>query len=210
MQQMKSRCSGARPGARDAPAPAPTRAAATRRWHRAAPARAAQQQAAQQLAPLPTEYPQAVRQAQAAMKAALADGVKLLEVGGPDRGWRGQGRGGVRGGCPWCPLAHSAALCPPSPPTYPVPPSCRQVELPTLSLTASQGDGEGQNEMNASMELMRKALVAFQDRAPSIRVFFPDQMELAVARSGQTSDPSAGRKALDAQFEGARSGPADG
>ncbi|KIY93042.1 hypothetical protein MNEG_14921 [Monoraphidium neglectum] len=73
--------------------------------------------------------------------------------------------------------------------------------MPVLSLSASQGDGEGQNEMNASMDLLRKTLVAFQDKADNIRVFFPDQMELAVARSGQTSDPNAGRAALDPKFE---------
>ncbi|KAI8474885.1 MAG: hypothetical protein J3K34DRAFT_406110 [Monoraphidium minutum] len=42
------------------------------------------------------------------------------------------------------------------------------------------------------MDLLRKTLVGFQDRAAVTRVFFPDQMELAVARSGQTMDPSAG------------------
>ena len=95
-------------------------------------AAAAQPQAQQQqLAPLPTDYVQAVRQAQAALKAAIADGVPLIEV-----------------------------------------------EFPTLSLTAAQGDGEGQNEMNASMDYLRKTLVAFQDRADRVRVFFPDQMEL--------------------------------
>lgn len=53
-----------------------------------------------------------------------------------------------------------------------------QVEFPALSLTSAQGDGEGQNEMNASMDYLRKTLVAFQDQASSIRVFFPDQQEL--------------------------------
>jgi hypothetical protein len=151
--------------------------------------------------------------------------------------------------------ARPLPLTPPRPPRRRRPPS-PQVEFPTISLTASQGDGEGQNEMNASLDLMRKTLVGFQDQAragasaadaqaaaaarahragpglcgssprlapgmpahhlpsthptsrqaASIRVFFPDQMELAVARSGQTADPSAGRKAMDAKFEGAGAG----
>jgi hypothetical protein len=73
---------------------------------------------------------------------------------------------------------------------------------PPASLTAAQGDGEGMNEMNAAMDLLRRSLVAFQDRAATTRVFFPDAQELAVARSGQTMDPNAGRAALEAKFEG--------
>eukprot|EP00879_Flechtneria_rotunda_P006345 GHRR01006669.1.p1 GENE.GHRR01006669.1~~GHRR01006669.1.p1 ORF type:complete len:315 (+),score=91.74 GHRR01006669.1:319-1263(+) len=116
--------------------------------------------ASQQATPTPTlgafpsEYDTAVRQAQLAVKAALADGHKLLEV-----------------------------------------------EFPTAGLTAAQGDGDGQNEMNWSMGYLKKFLAAFSDEAESVRVFFPDNIELAVARSGQTSDPSAGRQALDAVFD---------
>ncbi|GBF90219.1 low PSII accumulation, chloroplastic [Raphidocelis subcapitata] len=130
--------------------PAAPRAAPRRRP--AVAARAQQPGAA--LTALPSEYPAAVRQAQMAIKAAIADGVKLLEV-----------------------------------------------EVPTLSLTASQGDGEGMNEMNASMDLLARTLAAFGEGAEGVRVFFPDQQELAVARSGQTMDPSAGRAALDPKFE---------
>eukprot|EP00775_Hariotina_reticulata_P008988 gene8988-9161_t len=103
----------------------------------------------------PSEYDTAVRQAQLAVKAALADGLQLLEV-----------------------------------------------EFPTSGLVSSQGDGDGQTEMNDSMNYLRKFLNAFQQDAAGIRVFFPDNVELAVARSGQTSDPSAGRKAMDAVFPG--------
>jgi hypothetical protein len=47
----------------------------------------------------------------------------------------------------------------PPPTSHPIPPTPAQVEMPVLSLSASQGDGEGQNEMNASMDLLRKTLV---------------------------------------------------
>ncbi len=40
-----------------------------------------------------------------------------------------------------------------------------------------------------------------REQAPGIRVFFPDDQELAVARSGQTADPAAGRAAFDAKFD---------
>jgi len=103
--------------------------------------------------PFPSNYDQAIRQAQESVKAALADGNKLLEV-----------------------------------------------EFPSTSLASVQGDGEGMNEMNASMGFLRQLLSAFRDQAPGIRIFWPDQTELAVARSGQTMDPAAGRAKLDPKF----------
>ncbi|KXZ45439.1 hypothetical protein GPECTOR_54g179 [Gonium pectorale] len=75
-----------------------------------------------------------------------------------------------------------------------------EVEFPSTTLSAVSGDGEGQNEMNASMGFLRQFLGGFRSRAASTRVFFPDNVELAVARSGQTEDPSAGRKAMDPKF----------
>eukprot|EP00878_Enallax_costatus_P006467 GHUV01006779.1.p1 GENE.GHUV01006779.1~~GHUV01006779.1.p1 ORF type:complete len:312 (+),score=85.97 GHUV01006779.1:437-1372(+) len=75
-----------------------------------------------------------------------------------------------------------------------------EVEFPTAGLAAAQGDGDGQNEMNWSMSYLKNYLNGFQEDASAIRVFFPDNMELAVARSGQSSDPSAGRQAMDAVF----------
>ncbi|WIA14511.1 hypothetical protein OEZ85_003030 [Tetradesmus obliquus] len=101
----------------------------------------------------PSEYDTAIRQAQLATKAALADGLKLLEV-----------------------------------------------EFPVSGLAASQGDGDGQTEMNECMAYLRKFMNGFADQAQATRVFFPDNVELAIARSGQTSDPSAGRRAMDATF----------
>lgn len=38
------------------------------------------------------------------------------------------------------------------------------------------GDGEGQNEMNASMGYLRQYLNAWRDNAGSVRVFFPDNI----------------------------------
>ncbi|KAG2451997.1 hypothetical protein HYH02_003039 [Chlamydomonas schloesseri] len=104
--------------------------------------------------PFPTSYDMAMRQAQEAVKAALADGAQLVEV-----------------------------------------------EFPSTTLSSVSGDGEGQNEMNASMGYLKTFLGGFRSRAASTRVFFPDNVELAVARSGQTEDPAAGRKALDPKFE---------
>ncbi len=93
-----------------------------------------------------------------------------------------------RGGCGWAAFpvfttrlfelqasltSHTHKPIPPTPLTPPP-----QVEFPTLSLASSQGDGEGQNEMNASMDYLRKTLVGFQDQAATTRVFFPDQQEL--------------------------------
>ncbi|EFJ41431.1 hypothetical protein VOLCADRAFT_107711 [Volvox carteri f. nagariensis] len=75
-----------------------------------------------------------------------------------------------------------------------------EVEFPSTTLSSVSGDGEGQNEMNASMGFLRQFLGAFRSRAASTRVFFPDNVELAVARSGQTEDPAAGRKSLDPKF----------
>lgn len=94
-----------------------------------------------------------MRQAQEAVKLALADGAKLVEV-----------------------------------------------EFPSTTLSSSPGDGEGQNEMNASMEYLKQFLGGFRSRAATTRIFFPDNVELAVAQRGQTMDPAAGRKALDPQF----------
>ncbi|KAG2426666.1 hypothetical protein HXX76_012977 [Chlamydomonas incerta] len=98
----------------------------------------------------------AMRQAQEAVKAALADGAQLVEV-----------------------------------------------EFPSTTLSSVSGDGEGQNEMNASMGYLKTFLGGFRSRAATTRIFFPDNVELAVARSGQTEDPAAGRKALDPQFDDA-------
>jgi len=116
--------------------------------------KAAQRTQQSALKGFPTSYPTAIRQAQEACKAALADGHKLIEV-----------------------------------------------EIPSSSLTSVAGDGEGQNEMNLSMGYLKDFLVAWRTEAEGVRVFFPDNVELAVARSGQTSDPSAGRVAMEAKFD---------
>lgn len=44
----------------------------------------------------------------------------------------------------------------------------------TLLVGIILGDGDGQNEMNWSMNYLRKFLNSFQEEASSIRVFFPD------------------------------------
>ncbi|GIL78471.1 hypothetical protein Vretimale_17031 [Volvox reticuliferus] len=75
-----------------------------------------------------------------------------------------------------------------------------EVEFPSTTLSSVSGDGEGQNEMNASMGFLRQFLGAFRSRAATTRVFFPDNVELSVARSGQTEDPAAGRKSMDPKF----------
>lgn len=49
---------------------------------------------------------------------------------------------------------------------------CSQVQL----CSAFAGDGDGQNEMNWSMNYLKKFLNTFQDDAAAIRVFFPDNM----------------------------------
>jgi hypothetical protein len=86
------------------------------------------------------------------------------------------------------------------PTAAPVTHPASQVEFPSAGLTAAQGDGDGQNEMNWSMGYLRQYLNAWSDQAAGIRVYFPDNVELAVARSGQTSDPSAGRMEFAAKF----------
>lgn len=101
----------------------------------------------------PTSYDSAVRQAQEATKAAVADGHKLIEV-----------------------------------------------EIPSSGLTSVAGDGEGQNEMNLSMDYLRQYLNAWRDNAANVRVFFPDNKELEVARNGQTMDPAAGRVEFGPKF----------
>mmetsp|Transcript_3177 Transcript_3177/g.5445 ORF Transcript_3177/g.5445 Transcript_3177/m.5445 type:complete len:319 (-) Transcript_3177:275-1231(-) len=108
-----------------------------------------------QTAVFPANYDQAVRQAQQAVQAALADGHKLIEV-----------------------------------------------EFPPTSLQSVQGDGEGVNEMNASMGFLRQWLGAFREQAGQLRIFWPDDKELAVALSGQTMDSSSGRPPLTPVFEG--------
>lgn len=112
-----------------------------------------------QLQRFPASYDQAVRQAQEAVKAALADGLKLIEV-----------------------------------------------EFPTSGLDSVSGDGEGQNEMNLSMDYIRRFLSAFRDKQEAVRVFFPDSQEVAIAQSGQTADPNAGRVEMEPKFEGVKYG----
>ena len=45
---------------------------------------------------------------------------------------------------------------------------------------------------------------AWRDEAATTRIFFPDNGELAIAQSGQTLDPAAGRAALDPIFTDTR------
>lgn len=59
------------------------------------------------------------------------------------------------------------------------------MEFPSAGLTAAQGDGDGQNEMNWSMGYLRQYLNAFQDQADSIRVFFPDNIVSVYTARGQ-------------------------
>ncbi|KAK9814690.1 hypothetical protein WJX72_009846 [[Myrmecia] bisecta] len=93
-----------------------------------------------QLQRFPEAYPQAIRQAQVAVTAALADGCKLLEV-----------------------------------------------EFPTASLASVPGDAEGANEMTLSMGFLRQFCRIFQTKADSVRIFFPDEKELQVAKRGLSS-----------------------
>ncbi len=45
------------------------------------------------------------------------------------------------------------------------------------------------------MSYLRQFMNAWRDNAATTRIFFPDNQELAIARSGQTLDPAAGRYA---------------
>lgn len=103
------------------------------------------------------DYNQAMRQAQEAVKAAIADGHKVLEV-----------------------------------------------EFPVGSLWGVQGDGEGQTEMNANLGFLRQFMNAWRSEQETTRIFFPDNKEMAIARSGQTMDPNAGRAALEPKFADCR------
>ncbi len=69
--------------------------------------------------------------------------------------------------------------------------------MPTLAALSSLA----QNETNANLSFLRQYLNAWRPAASTTRVFFPDNKELAVARSGATMDPSADRSAMEAQFE---------
>lgn len=73
------------------------------------------------------------------------------------------------------PAAAAAAACV-SIPVFMCATPTVQIEFPSAGLTAAQGDGDGQNEMNWSMGYLRRFLNAFQDQAASIRVFFPDNI----------------------------------
>jgi hypothetical protein len=66
-----------------------------------------------------------------------------------------------------------------------------EVEFPTASLSSVAGDAEGANEMNFSLAFLRQFCRAFQDRASTTRIFFPDAKELEVARQGTSVDPNA-------------------
>ncbi len=44
-----------------------------------------------------------------------------------------------------------------------------------------------------SLKYLRQFLNVYRDQAETTRIFFPDAGELAIARSGQTLDPNAGR-----------------
>lgn len=50
------------------------------------------------------------------------------------------------------------------------------------------------------MGYLRQFMNAWREEASTTRIFFPDNGELAIALSGQTSDPAAGRAALDPIF----------
>ena len=50
------------------------------------------------------------------------------------------------------------------------------------------------------MGYLRQFMNAWRDEAATTRVFFPDNGELAIALSGQTQDPAAGRAALEPTF----------
>jgi hypothetical protein len=97
-------------------------------------------------APFPRDFPEAIRQAQAATLAALADGATLIEV-----------------------------------------------EFPAAGLAAVAGDAEGANEMTYSQRHLAQFLRAFDRRAATTRVFFPDISELKNAREGGATDPAGGR-----------------
>ena len=51
-----------------------------------------------------------------------------------------------------------------------------------------------------SMGYLRQFMNAWRDEASTTRIFFPDNGELAIAQSGQTPDPGAGRAALEPIF----------
>ncbi|GMH42564.1 hypothetical protein BSKO_10483 [Bryopsis sp. KO-2023] len=61
-----------------------------------------------------------------------------------------------------------------------------EVEFPTASLHSVPGDGEGANEMSWSMDYLRRFCRMYenQGQAENVRIFFPDQKELALAVRG--------------------------
>jgi len=77
-----------------------------------------------------------------------------------------------------------------------------EVEMPPVSIGAVAGDGDGQEEMNASLRLLRRFLGAptFRGRASRVRVLFGDASEVAVAASGTTLDPASGRARAEPAF----------
>jgi len=54
------------------------------------------------------------------------------------------------------------------------------------------------------MGYLKQFMNAWREEASTTRIFFPDNGELAIARSGQASDPAAGRASLDPIFTDAR------
>jgi hypothetical protein len=139
----------------------------------------------------PTDYESMLRQAGEACKTAIADGHKIIEVDFPPTslwGVTGDGEGQKRGegelplGWVGKRQGFRGALNPQSQRfSY----KCAFAPLPPCNT--------GQNEMNACMKYLRQFLNSFREEAASTRVFFPDNKELAVAVSGQTMDPNAGR-----------------
>jgi hypothetical protein len=77
-----------------------------------------------------------------------------------------------------------------------------EIDFPPVSITSVAGDGDGQREMNDNLRHLRRFLGAptFRDRAARVRVLFGDPSEAAVAVSGSTLDPAAGRARTDPAF----------
>ena len=79
-----------------------------------------------------------------------------------------------------------------------------EVDFPVTSLNGVNGDGEGQNEMNANLKMMRQFLNAWRSESEGVRIFFPDNKEAQIAKSGLSMDPNAGRSAMEATFSDTR------
>lgn len=75
-----------------------------------------------------------------------------------------------------------------------------EVDFPPVTISGVAGDGDGQAEMNDNLRHLRRYLSAFRGRASNVRILFGDPSEAAVAVSGATMDPAAGRAKTEPAF----------